>query len=157
MGRDRRVKTLPTDGWTGLNAFIPPKEKRGLVLIDPPFEQGGEFARLADALAAAWRKWPTGVYAAWAPIKDVDTARDFGARVVAAGVKRVLWSEAVVGAASSAAPRGGGAPLIGTAMLVVNPPFTLEDEARLLLPALAVRLARSGRGTAEIRALAREE
>ena len=156
MGRDRRVKTLDIDGWTGLNAFLPPKEKRGLALIDPPFEEKGEIARMADALIAAHRKWPGGVYAAWAPIKDERETRALGARIVAAGVTRVLWTEVVVGPAPDAAPRGGGPPMIGTAMAILNPPYTLEGEARILLPALAARLARGGPGRALVETLAGE-
>lgn len=147
MGRDARVKAIEIDGWTGLKAYIPPKERRGLALIDPPFEEAGELERMADAIVAAWRKWPGGVYAAWAPIKDVERTREIGARVAAAGAPRVLWMEAIVGAqadSDAARPRAATAPLIGTAMMVVNPPFTLAQEAATLLPALATRLARAG-------------
>lgn len=167
MGRDARVKTIEIDGWTGLNAYVPPKERRGLVLIDPPFEEPGEIERMAEAIVAAWRKWPGGVYAAWAPIKSVAETRRLGTRVVGAGVTRVLWLEAIVGAPASSrradmstrrdsSPRADSSPLIGTAMLVVNPPYTLEQEARLLLPALASRLARGEGARGEARVLAGE-
>jgi 23S rRNA (adenine2030-N6)-methyltransferase len=63
------LKALRLDGWTALHALIPPKEKRGLVLVDPPYEEGGELDRLAAELARAVRKWPTGIYAGWYPIK----------------------------------------------------------------------------------------
>jgi 23S rRNA (adenine2030-N6)-methyltransferase len=59
---DPRVKTLAMDGWMALFANVPPRERRGLILIDPPYEENVEFARLPDALAQAYRKWPTGVY-----------------------------------------------------------------------------------------------
>lgn len=156
MGRDRRVKTLEIDGFVALNASIPPKEKRGLVLIDPPFEEPGEIERMARALVAAWRKWPGGVYALWAPIKDEAETRRLGALTTAAGVRRVLWIESVVGAAPGAAPRGGGPPLIGTAMMVVNPPWTLEAEARTLTPALTRRLARGADARSRVETLAGE-
>lgn len=139
---DRRVKTLELDGYLALNAAIPPKERRGVALIDPPFEEAGEIERMAGALAGAWRKWPGGIYALWAPIKDEAETRRLGTLAAAAGVRRILWIEAVVGAAPGVAPRGGGPPLIGTAMMVVNPPWTLEQEARTLAPALTQRLAR---------------
>ena len=67
---DRRAKAIAIDGWTALTAYVPPKERRGLVLIDPPFEQPDEFARLATGLDGAHRKWPTGIYLLWYPIKD---------------------------------------------------------------------------------------
>lgn len=176
MGRDARVKAIEIDGWTGLNAYVPPKERRGLVLIDPPFEEAGEIDRMADALVAAWRKWPGGVYAAWAPIKDLAQTRRLGTRVVAAGVTRVLWLEAIVGAPErvdlsprveaspraetstrvEVSPRVETSTLIGTAMMVVNPPFTLAQEARILLPALATRLGRSGAARGDVFHLAGE-
>ena len=67
---DVRIKTLEIDGWTALGAYVPPKERRGLVLVDPPFEQDSDFFRLARGLAVAHRKWATGIYALWYPIKD---------------------------------------------------------------------------------------
>ena len=67
---DRRAKALAIDGWTALGAYVPPKERRGLVLVDPPFEEAADFVRLAGALAAAHRKWPTGIYMLWYPIKE---------------------------------------------------------------------------------------
>jgi 23S rRNA (adenine2030-N6)-methyltransferase len=62
FARDRLVKVLHLDGWTALHALIPPKERRGLVLIDPPYEQPGELERLATEMAKALRKWPTGIF-----------------------------------------------------------------------------------------------
>ena len=66
---DTRIKTLEIDGWTALSAYVPPPERRGLVLVDPPFEEDGDFHRLSHGLAAAHRKWATGIYALWYPIK----------------------------------------------------------------------------------------
>ena len=64
---DRQVKVIALDGWNALGAFVPPKERRGLVLIDPPFEERDEFDRLLAGLVKAHRRWPTGVYALWYP------------------------------------------------------------------------------------------
>ena len=72
LRNDRRAKALAIDGWTALGAYVPPKERRGVVLVDPPFEEAADFARLAGALAAAYRKWPTGIYMLWYPIKERD-------------------------------------------------------------------------------------
>jgi 23S rRNA (adenine2030-N6)-methyltransferase len=60
-----QAKVLRMDGWTALNAYVPPKERRGLVLIDPPYERPDDFARLADGVTAAHRKWPSGIYMLW--------------------------------------------------------------------------------------------
>jgi len=134
MGRDKRVRIVELDGWTALNAYVPPPEKRGLVLLDPPFEEPGEFDRMAQRLAQAWRKWPTGVYAAWYPVKEPDAVARFHAAVAASGVQRVLDLQVL--RRQPTVP----ATLVGTGMVVVNPPWRLADELAILLPALAGRL-----------------
>lgn len=135
LGGDRRVRVVELDGWVGLRANIPPKERRGLVLIDPPFEAADEFATLARHLGQAWRKWPGGLYAAWYPARTGALTRAFVRAVAAAGVGPVLRAELVVDASG----RGGGLPACG--MLVVNPPWTLKADLEILLPALAHVLA----------------
>jgi len=70
LAPDRRCKAVAIDGWTALNAYVPPKERRGLALIDPPFEDADDFPRLAQALEAAHRKWSGGTYLAWYPVKE---------------------------------------------------------------------------------------
>jgi 23S rRNA (adenine2030-N6)-methyltransferase len=130
MGRDGRVGVVEIDGYVALGAYAPPKERRGLVLVDPPFEEAGEFERMQAAFLRAHRKWPTGCYALWRPVKDVEQGRRLASGLAGAGVRRVLDLELIVGA-SGPAPRGGGPPLIGTGLTVVNPPFTLERDARM--------------------------
>jgi 23S rRNA (adenine2030-N6)-methyltransferase len=136
---DIQVRVTEIDGWLALGAYLPPKERRGLVLIDPPFEEKGEFSRLAEGLAVAHRKWATGLYALWYPLKDRKGVNGFIADVKASGITRVLRAELTV-----RKPADG--ELFGTGMLIVNPPFTLEAELKVLLPALAERLAQEGRG-----------
>ncbi|MEI2736599.1 MAG: 23S rRNA (adenine(2030)-N(6))-methyltransferase RlmJ [Rhodoblastus sp.] len=136
FARDRRVKTLDLDGWMALGAFVPPPERRGLVLVDPPYEARDEFARLAKAFAGAHAKWSTGVYALWYPVKDARDAADLWRAVRASGAKAALRLELSVAPMSDAG-------LSRTGLIVVNPPFTLEAEARTLLPALARLLERS--------------
>jgi 23S rRNA (adenine2030-N6)-methyltransferase len=138
LRRDRRAKAIEIDGYQGLRAFIPPVERRGLVLIDPPFEDADEFARLAEALPAAARKWSSGVFMLWHPVKHRASADLFAAALgrdlVASGVRSVLRLELAVGAAEA------GAPLARCGLLIANPPFLLEREAKLILPALSRRL-----------------
>jgi 23S rRNA (adenine2030-N6)-methyltransferase len=142
VGRDKRMKVIEIDGYVGLNAFIPPPEKRGLVLIDPPFESRDEFDRLGRALVQAQAKWPGGIYAAWYPVKD-QSARRFAAHLLSAGVTRVLRLELAVDHVAE------DRPLAATGLVVLNPPFVLMDEAKRLLPYLAQVLAR-GPGAASI-------
>jgi 23S rRNA (adenine2030-N6)-methyltransferase len=138
---DARCKAIRIDGWTALSAYIPPKERRGLVLIDPPFEQQGEYARLATALGAAWRKWPTGLYLAWYPVKDPKDLDLFMTALAQQGIGKMLRAEA------SLAPATETTRLRGTGLIVINPPWTLREEMDVLLPALAGLFA-PGRGEA---------
>ena len=144
LGRDSRLSIVGTDGYVALNAYCPPKERRGLVLIDPPFEEPDELKRVEEALARAIRKWPTGIYAAWRPIRDVVADARFLNAVAALGAPNILRLELDVGPGEAGAH--GQAPLARAGLLVVNPPHTLFAEARTLMPWLAALLARNGRG-----------
>jgi 23S rRNA (adenine2030-N6)-methyltransferase len=141
MRGDARVKVVTIDGWTALSAYLPPKERRGAVLIDPPFEQPGEFDRLANGLAAAHRKWPTGTYLAWYPIKDRREAVGFRRKLAHAGISKVLRAELII------APNRAAARLAGSGLVMINPPWTLEADLAALLPALAGVLGRQLPGT----------
>jgi 23S rRNA (adenine2030-N6)-methyltransferase len=148
LRRDKQARVVDLDGWTALTAFVPPNERRGLVLIDPPFEQKHEFERLAEKFAAAFAKWPTGIYQLWYPMKDLKAARELGlkvARAVAArspttsrGNERCLRIELSTGRAPDA-----GAVLHTTGLLIVNPPWMLARELETILPALAAVLGRA--------------
>lgn len=139
IGRDPRCKALAIDGWNALRGNVPPKERRGLVLIDPPFEEKDEFATLEAELIAAHAKWPTGIYALWYPVKDKLAVANLLAGITQAGIGRLLRLEIDVDRPEAA----GG--LSATGMLVVNPPWMLAEEARILLPALTERLAQGPR------------
>jgi 23S rRNA (adenine2030-N6)-methyltransferase len=144
LGRDRRLSIVATDGYVALNAYVPPKERRGLVLIDPPFEEPDESARVEAALAGALTKWPRGTYALWRPIKaSLDDARFLNA-ITALGAANILRLELDVGAVAPGAHSPN--PLSRTGLLVVNPPFGLIEEARVLMPWLAQALKRAAGG-----------
>ncbi len=145
LGHDGRLSIVGTDGFVALNAYLPPKERRGLVLIDPPFEAANEGERVEQALARALRKWPTGIYAAWRPIREPAPDSHFLNNVAALGAPNILRLELDVGP-GPVGPQGQR-PLARTGLLIVNPPHTLFDEARLLMPWLAGLLARDGHGT----------
>lgn len=134
---DFQTRIIELDGWLALGAHLPPKEKRGLVLIDPPFEKDGEFDRLVDGLARAHRRWPGGIFALWYPLKDRAAVNRFRADLVETGIPKVLDIRFEV-RPPSPEPR-----LDGTGMIVVNPPYPLEAELRSLLPALKTLLAES--------------
>ncbi|WP_375463015.1 23S rRNA (adenine(2030)-N(6))-methyltransferase RlmJ [uncultured Methylobacterium sp.] len=141
-----RTKVLHLDGWTALNALIPPPERRGLVLIDPPYEVLGEIDRLGAHLARAVAKWPTGVFLAWYPIKDRAAVDRMVAVLDAALTRPALRLDLMI-------DRPDDARLTGSGLIVVNPPWRLAEEAALFLPALAERLARSDYGAFRCAAL----
>lgn len=132
---DFQVRVIELDGWLALGAHLPPKERRGLVLVDPPFEQEGEFERLADGLQTAHRRWPGGTYALWYPIKDFRAVETFRGELRDSGIAGVLDIVLEIRQPSPAQR------LDGCGMVVVNPPYVLEDEMKLLLPALRDVLA----------------
>jgi 23S rRNA (adenine2030-N6)-methyltransferase len=150
LGGDQRIKVVAIDGWIALKAYVPPKERRGLVLIDPAFEQPDEFTRLAEALVAAHRKWPSGIYQLWYPIKDRREADAFARRLAESGVPKILRAEIEVAPADPERLHGSG-------LIIVNPPWTLDRELATLLPTLAAVLAREGQGGVRIDWLAREK
>ncbi|RWE66719.1 23S rRNA (adenine(2030)-N(6))-methyltransferase RlmJ [Mesorhizobium sp.] len=127
---DFQTRVIELDGWLALGAHLPPKEKRGLVLVDPPFEEEGEFDRLVDGLRKAHKRWPGGVYALWYPVKDRKAVIAFRKALVQSGVPKLLDIGFEI------RPPSAEPSLDGNGMVVVNPPFTLERELRTLLPAL---------------------
>ncbi len=150
LGRDRRVKVIAIDGWTAINAYVPPKERRGLVLIDPPFEKPDDFARLAQALENAHRKWASGTYMLWYPIKEREQPDALARRLRRSGIAKILRAEMSI-AAPPAQERLGACGLI-----VVNPPWVLEKELQAMLPYLASVLSGTHHGSARIDWLAAE-
>ena len=144
LGRDGRLSIVSTDGYVALNAYVPPKERRGVVLIDPPYEEPDESRRVEAALRRALAKWPRGIFALWRPIKaPLDDARFLNA-IRTLGAPNVLRLELDVGAVAPSAHSPN--PLSRAGLLVVNPPFGLIEEARILMPWLSELLQRDARG-----------
>ena len=136
-----QAKVMRIDGWRALNAFVPAKERRGLVIVDPPFEQADEFSRLAERVMAAFRKWPTGIYLMWYPLKGREDADRLARRLREAGVEKSLRAELTV----AAMPPDGRLQACG--VMVINPPWKLAAELATIGPVLARLLGRdAGRG-----------
>lgn len=133
---DRRVKALELDGWTAWNAQVPPPEKRGLVLVDPPFEEEADWQRMIDGLRLAHRKWPGGTTLLWYPAKDPRRVEPFIDALEDLHIPKMLRLELAVD------HQYAEGPLAATGLIAVNPPYTLAEEARSLLGFLARRLAR---------------
>ena len=138
FARDPQVETHQRDGYAALTALLPPKEKRGLVLIDPPFELPDERRQVAQALQRAYARWPQGIYAIWYPVKSRGEARLFHAELVNTAIRRQLLAEMTV--------NDGDDPetLNGCGMVIVNPPFRLAETLKLVLPQLHGKLAVAG-------------
>lgn len=151
LDNDGRIKTIAIDGWTALSAYVPPPERRGLVLVDPPFEEEADFHRLSHLLGIAHRKWSTGIYVLWYPIKGRGEPDALAKRVRKLGIAKVLRAEHLV------SPVRDQSRLNGSGLILVNPPWTLESELKVLLPALTQLLAReTGSGSFRIDWLAGE-
>jgi 23S rRNA (adenine2030-N6)-methyltransferase len=151
LARDARCKAVAIDGWTALNAYVPPKERRGLVLVDPPFEETSDFPRLGQGIETAHRKWPSGTYLLWYPIKERDGPDALARRLRRSGMAKILRVELSV-----PVPRGS-ARLGACGLIVVNPPWTLAAELEILLPELAAALAGERGGAHRVDWLAGEK
>jgi 23S rRNA (adenine2030-N6)-methyltransferase len=145
LRRDTQARVVELDGWTALPAFVPPKERRGLILIDPPYEQKDEFERLAEGFAEAFAKWPTGIYLIWYPLKS-RRASDGLARHVAGVVGAAAASGKCLRLEFSVAPQAAEPGLTSAGVLIANPPWTLAGELRTILPELEKPLGRGGAG-----------
>jgi 23S rRNA (adenine2030-N6)-methyltransferase len=143
LRNDTQARVVDLDGWTALPAFVPPKERRGLVLIDPPYEQKDEFERLAAGFSEAFAKWPNGSYLLWYPAKS-RRATDELARQVAQAVGEVKPPGKCLRVEFSVAPQTAATGLTSAGLLVVNPPWTLLAELKAILPELEKPLGQGG-------------
>jgi 23S rRNA (adenine2030-N6)-methyltransferase len=145
LRRDTQARVVDLDGWLALPAFVPPKERRGLVLIDPPYEQKDEFERLAVGFSEAFAKWPTGSFMLWYPVKS-RRATDTLARHVTEAVGAGPSPGKSLRLEFSVAPQAIGGALASAGLLIVNPPWTLIGELKAILPELEKPLGQGGAG-----------
>lgn len=141
---ERYVAVHLMDGYQSLKAFLPPAERRGLVLIDSSFDRAREFPRIVRALAEAHSRWATGIYAVWYPLMDAETMAGFERNLRRTGIRKVLRLELAT------APRDQTGVIPGSGMLIVNPPWHFDTEARPLLRWLWSALAADGAGGARV-------
>jgi 23S rRNA (adenine2030-N6)-methyltransferase len=145
LRRDTQARVVDLDGWMALPAFVPPKERRGLILVDPPYERKDEFDRLAEGFAEAFAKWPTGIYLMWYPVKSRRASDDL-ARHVAGVVGAGAAPGKCLRLEFSVAPQAAEPGLTSAGVLIANPPWTLAGELRAILPELEKPLGRGGAG-----------
>ena len=148
---DTRFGVHQRDGYAALGALLPPKERRGLVLIDPPFEtQSNEFRAIEAAMSVALERWPTGIYAIWYPIKQREATRPFLRWFSANGARKTLVAELMVHADDSPLR------LNGCGMVIVNAPWKFDEQLRATLPLLQQDLARDANSAVRVDWLARD-
>jgi len=136
---DGRAAVHRRDGYEGLLALVPPRERRGLALLDPSYEVESDYSDVVRTVAAAHARWPGGCYAIWYPLLEGARSIRLERRLVATGLRRVLCSELRVDDRDGPGMKGAG-------MLWVNPPWTLDAVLRDLLPWLALTLRVGGKG-----------
>jgi 23S rRNA (adenine2030-N6)-methyltransferase len=143
FAHDRQVAVHHRDAWEALGALLPPKPQRGLILIDPPFEDPQEFSELAIGLAVGHPRFSSGVFAAWYPIKHRAPSRRFLTELKESGICDIVAAELCLREPVDPAR------LNGCGMLVVNPPYQFEQEVPPILTALLDRLGNreAGEGT----------
>lgn len=146
---DPRFAVHERDGYAAMKALLPPPQRRGLVLIDPPFEaQEDEFRIIEKALADAQRRWPGGIYAAWYPIKLRQHVQPFHRWLARSGFPKVLVAELLLH------PDNSALRLNGCGLAIVNPPWKFERQLTELLPALQGLLAQGRYGQHRVEWLA---
>ncbi len=135
--RDPRIHAHQRDGYEALKALLPPKEKRGLVLIDPPYEaQEAEYRLIEQALKSALQRWPTGMFAVWYPIKQRSQVQPFLRGLSRIGARRVLRAELLIH------PDDSPLRLNGSGMAILNAPWKLDDILRDAMRAMARLLSK---------------
>ncbi len=147
---ERRVQVRNMDGYAALKAFLPPQERRALILIDSSFDRANEFRALAEAVVTAHKRFATGVFAVWYPLMEPQAVRGFEQLIVEAGLRKVLKLEL------SVHPGDWQESLRGSAMLVVNPPYGFDALAAPMLHWLWKALSIDAQGRYRIKWLASE-
>jgi 23S rRNA (adenine2030-N6)-methyltransferase len=151
FARDMRIGVHQRDGYAALAALVPPKERRGLVLIDPPFEaQRDEFRAIEAAIKGAYARWPTGMYAIWYPIKLRPHLLPFHRWFTRRGMKKTLMAELMLH------PDDSPLRLNGCGMVIVNPPWQFDKQLEKLLPDLLRLLAQDRNASQRVEWLVRE-
>jgi len=144
FARDPDTKVLRLDGWMALRSLLPPRERRGVILIDPPFEEAGDLDRLREGLRQAVERFATGIYLLWYPIKDTEPIAALERSLLADGHARLLKVEL------SIRPPRSPDVLNGAGLFILNPPYLLDETLRQLVPFLAGRLAQGPKGASQV-------
>jgi 23S rRNA (adenine2030-N6)-methyltransferase len=146
-----RIRCEIGDGYAALKGCLPPEERRGLVLIDPPYESLDELKVLVEAFADAYRRWPSGMFLLWYPIRSASQRRGVHARFQALGIAKMLCADLAIH------PDDTGVGLAGSGLIVVNPPFGADGFLAAAYGAIHRGVAAAGAGYVEVARLAPEK
>jgi 23S rRNA (adenine2030-N6)-methyltransferase len=144
LPRRRNLSVVCGDGYAALRTYLPPKESRGLVLIDPPYEADNEFVQVERALHFGLTRWATGIFAAWYPIKASRESQRLHATLVKSGLRKLLLIELHI------RPQDSPVGLNGSGLLIANPPWQLDEEVRTALEELRPLLDTDGTGRVRV-------
>ena len=150
LPRRRNLSVVCGDGYTALKTYLPPKENRGLVLIDPPYEVENEFTLVERALQFSLQRWPTGIIAAWYPLKASRDAQRMLAALAKSGLRKLLTLEL------SIRPQDSPLGLNGSGILIANPPWKFDEEMRAALDEVHALLDTERAGGVNVRWLVGE-
>jgi len=145
LGDDPRIGIHRVNGYHGLKAFLPPQERRGLVLIDPPYERTDEYDSLLRGLQLAHHRFPAGILVAWYPVKRSAPSNIFESALAAAGIPKILRVELST-TADVTNEEGAEKRMIGSRLVIINPPWRLDESRRAALPGVARQLANGDDG-----------
>jgi 23S rRNA (adenine2030-N6)-methyltransferase len=145
-----RIRTEIADGYAALKAFLPPEERRGLVLIDPPYESLDELKLMLLAFADAYRRWPSGIFLMWYPIRSAAQRSMVHARFEALRIPKMLLADLAIH------PDDAGLGLAGSGLLIVNPPYGADQYLREAYAAIHQGVASAGLGYVEVTRLTPE-
>jgi len=144
LGRARRISVIEGDGYAALKAQLPPRENRGLVLVDPPYESDLEFDRVLAGLELAHERWPLGTYCIWYPLTDRAGPLRFQRDLERSGIRKVLDVQL------SVLPIDAQVGMAGAGLAIVNPPWMLDERLKELLPQLHRLLSPDGLGGSHV-------
>jgi 23S rRNA (adenine2030-N6)-methyltransferase len=148
--KDNRIKFIFGDGFQECIGLLPPRERRGLILLDPSYEIKSDYPQVIDTLVSGYRRFATGIYALWYPVIDRARMQQFERMIQKSGIKRIHLFE--LGIRPDTTERG----MTASGMIVVNPPWTLATEMQQALPYLAQALGENGAGHYRCQELAGE-
>jgi 23S rRNA (adenine2030-N6)-methyltransferase len=145
-----RTRTEIGDGYAALKAFLPPEERRGLVLIDPPYESLDELKAMLEAFKDAYRRWPSGVFLMWYPIRSAVQRSLVHSRFEALGIPKMLFADLAIH------PDDAGVGLAGSGLMIVNPPYGADDYLNDAYAVIHKGIAAPGSGYVEVARLTPE-